>query len=124
MKTRCIKRVLLGIIGIAIVTAIIMLLWNWLIPGIFGLTTITFWQALGLFILSRILFGGFGRFGRGRMMMHNRMRENPIHEKWKKMSCEQRKEFIDKRMKFGFGGFFDKEHFDIDEYGDSGKEKE
>ena len=35
---------------------IVMLLWNWLIPEIFGLTTITYWQAWGLVILSHILF--------------------------------------------------------------------
>ena len=35
---------------------IVMLLWNWLMPEIFGLTTITFWQAWGLVILSHLLF--------------------------------------------------------------------
>ncbi len=35
-------------------------LWNWLMPGLFGLRTIGFWEGLGLFALARILFGGFG----------------------------------------------------------------
>ena len=35
-----------------------MLLWNWLVPVIFGLGTITFWQALGLIILIKLVFGG------------------------------------------------------------------
>lgn len=39
---------------------VIMYLWNWLMPAIFGLTTITFWQAVGLCLLSKIFFGGFG----------------------------------------------------------------
>lgn len=39
---------------------VIMLLWNWLMPEIFGLTTITFWQAIGLGLLSKLLLGGFG----------------------------------------------------------------
>lgn len=39
---------------------VIMYLWNWLMPAIFGLTTITFWQAIGICLLSKILFGGFG----------------------------------------------------------------
>ncbi len=56
--------ILLGIIaiaGIAILFGyIIMWLWNWLMPEIFGLTTITYWQAVGLFILAKIIFGGFG----------------------------------------------------------------
>ena len=34
-------------------------LWNWLMPTIFGLRTITYWQALGLMVLSWILFRGF-----------------------------------------------------------------
>ncbi len=34
-------------------------LWNWLMPPIFGLTTITFWQAWGLVVLSHILFKSF-----------------------------------------------------------------
>lgn len=47
--------------GLAILFGfIIMWLWNWLMPEIFGLTTITYWQAIGLFILSKIIFGGFG----------------------------------------------------------------
>ena len=39
---------------------VVQWLWNWLLPEIFGLPRITFWQALGLLALSRILFGGFG----------------------------------------------------------------
>ncbi len=39
---------------------ILMWLWNWLMPAIFGLGLITYWQAVGLFILAKILFGGFG----------------------------------------------------------------
>jgi hypothetical protein len=48
-----------GIIGIlAIILGLpVMLLWNWLIPSIFGLTKITLWQAIGINILCTILFG-------------------------------------------------------------------
>ena len=34
--------------------AIIMLLWNWLLPGIFGLATIGYFKALGLYLLARL----------------------------------------------------------------------
>ncbi|MDR2040324.1 MAG: hypothetical protein LBQ60_20605 [Bacteroidales bacterium] len=110
-----------GIIGMWIVilaafSAAIMLLWNALIPGIFGLTAINFWQALGLFILARILFGGF--FG-GRKMMAGGMfhhHKNPIREKWMKMTPEQREEFIRRRREFGFGRSFGKEDFFSREY--------
>src|SRR5215472_13658529 len=38
-------------------------LWNWLLPPIAGWHIITFWQAMGLLALCRLLFGGFGRGG-------------------------------------------------------------
>ncbi len=52
---------ILAITGIAILFGfVVMWLWNWLMPEIFGLTTITYWQAVGLFILAKFIFGGFG----------------------------------------------------------------
>jgi hypothetical protein len=45
--------------------AIVMLLWNALLPPLFGWPAVTFWQALGLLALCRILFGGLGRHGGG-----------------------------------------------------------
>ena len=50
--------VLIGLLAIVIVLLgyPVMLLWNWLIPEIFGLSEITFWQAIGLNILCTILF--------------------------------------------------------------------
>jgi len=42
---------------------VVKLLWNWLLPPLFDIRTITFWQALGLLALCRILFGGFGFHG-------------------------------------------------------------
>ncbi|WP_298533370.1 hypothetical protein [uncultured Algibacter sp.] len=41
---------------------VIMWLWNWLMPEIFGLTSLNYWQAVGLFILLKILVGGCGGF--------------------------------------------------------------
>lgn len=99
---------MMSIAALAAVSVAVMLLWNWLIPGIFGFVTINFWQALGLLVLSRILFGRFG-WG-GKRMMHER--GNHIREKWMNMTPEQRKEFINKRRKFGFGHPFGAEHFD------------
>ena len=42
---------------------VIMLLWNWLMPEIFGLTEIGYWQAVGVIILAKLLFG-FGSHGK------------------------------------------------------------
>jgi hypothetical protein len=43
---------------------IVMRLWNWLLPPLFGWHELTFWQALGMLVLCRILFGGFGSSSR------------------------------------------------------------
>lgn len=94
---------------VAVFSAIIMLLWNWLMPSLFGLITINFWQAAGLFIFARILFGGFG-LGKHKMM-HSLRHKNPMHEKWMKMTPEQRMDFINKRRKLGFGGPFGRNDF-------------
>jgi hypothetical protein len=48
---------------IAIGGEIVMHLWNWLLPALFGWRLITFWQALGLLVLCRVLFGGWGSHG-------------------------------------------------------------
>lgn len=45
---------------------VVKLLWNWLLPPLFGWRTLGFWQALGLLALCRILFGGLGGHGPGR----------------------------------------------------------
>jgi hypothetical protein len=67
---------------------IVMRLWNWLLPGLFGWHAITFWQALGLIVLCRILFGGFGNSGgRGG---HKRGRGR---ERWESLTPEEREAF-------------------------------
>jgi len=82
----------LAILGIALFTFIggelVMRLWNWLLPPLFGWRLITFWQALGLLVLCRILFGGLGHHGPGRSGMRRRMRE-----RWEKMTPEERERF-------------------------------
>jgi membrane protein implicated in regulation of membrane protease activity len=51
---------------IAIGGFVVRELWNWLLPPLFGLPSVTFWQALGVLALSRILFGGCGWRGSSR----------------------------------------------------------
>ncbi len=89
------KRILLAplaILGIllfiAIGTEVVLQLWNWLLPSLFGLRQITFWQALGLLALCRILFGGFGRHGFPRPGLRGRLRE-----RWDAMTPEERERF-------------------------------
>ena len=81
-----------AIVGILLFTflggEVVRLLWNWLLPAIFGWREISFWQAVGLLALCRILFGGFGRHGVYRS---------------KRMNPEERERFRQRmRERFGF----------------------
>ena len=71
--------------------AIVQLLWNWLLPPLLDVPRVTFWQALGLLTLSRILFGGMGGRGGGPRWGRSRMRERLI-ERWEKMTPEEREQ--------------------------------
>jgi len=66
-------------------------LWNWLMPSLFGLHAITFWQAVGLLALSWILFGGWRGFG-GRPVDRSRKLRRMM-ERWDQMSPEEREKF-------------------------------
>src|SRR5436190_269063 len=94
----------LAITGMAVFVWIggelVKVLWNWLAPALFGLRQVTFWQALGLLALCRILFGGFGPGGRGhrsgRRRMEGRIRERVrerMDERWEHMTPEEREQF-------------------------------
>ena len=63
---------------------IVQWLWNWLLPDIFGLRRVTFWEALGLLALSRILFGGFGKGGSYRHSDSDRRSGGNGKRWWKK----------------------------------------
>ena len=91
---------LLGFLGfIALGAQVIHLLWNWLLPTIFGWRAINFWQALGMLALCRLLFGGFSMHGGPRSHVGRRMREN-----WQRMSPEEREQFRQRmRARWGFG---------------------
>jgi hypothetical protein len=83
------KFFLFAIVAIAVFGFATMYLWNWLMPALFGLHAITFLQALGLIILSKILFGGFHRHGgRGRRGWKNHMKA-----RWESMTPEERERF-------------------------------
>jgi hypothetical protein len=79
----------LAILGMLLFMAIggeiVLQLWNWLLPPLFGFRQVSFWQALGLLALCRILFGGLGFHGSGRSDYRRRMAE-----RWEKMTPEER----------------------------------
>jgi hypothetical protein len=65
---------------LAVGGVVVQLLWNWLVPGLFNVRAVTFWEALGLLALCRILFGGFGKGGGPRS--HRRVLHRRGHEEW------------------------------------------
>ena len=93
----------LAILGILLFIAIggeiVLQLWNWLLPPLFGWRQITFWQALGILVLCRILFGGLGLHGSARSNFRRRMDERCGH-----MTPEERERFRQRlRERWGFG---------------------
>src|SRR5712692_2879433 len=103
MRKRLIWIAPAAILGMVIFTWIggelVMHLWNWLLPTLFGLRQITFWQALGLLALCRILFGGFGWHGSARSNVRRRMAE-----RCESMTPEERERFRQRmRERWGFG---------------------
>jgi hypothetical protein len=77
--------VLLGIIGVGALAVlcgfIVMWLWNWLLPGLFGFSTITFWQGVGIVILAKIIFGSFSHSHGSPHRSYRRFRNHP-RQKW------------------------------------------
>ena len=92
---------------IALGGEIVQYLWNWLLPLLFGWRQITFWQALGILALCRILFGGWGG-GHGchrssfRGRMSDRMADR-MADRWDAMTPEERERFRQRmRGRWGF----------------------
>lgn len=92
--------ILVFVLFIAVGGEVVRQLWNWLLPPLFGVGQITFWQALGLLALSRILFGGLGLHGSNvRSNVRSRMAR-----RWEHMTPEERERFqqgLHKRWGFG-----------------------
>jgi hypothetical protein len=94
MRGRWIRKLPIFLAGLALVLAVsgfvVRDLWNWLTPSLFGWHMITFWQAVGLVVLTRILFRGFPRPGWSGPGMHWRRR---MMERWAQMTPEEREKF-------------------------------
>ena len=91
-KKNLIWMIPVGIVGIAVFVTLggelVKYLWNWLTPALFGWREITFWQAVGLLALCRILFGGLGCGGH-----RGNHRGRRLAERWEKMTPEEREKF-------------------------------
>ncbi len=85
---RGLKFVLFAVLFLTVFSFVVMSLWNWLMPALFGWHLINFWQAVGILVLSKILFGGF-RGHPGRHMYWRRR----MMERWEQMTPEERENF-------------------------------
>jgi hypothetical protein len=100
----------LAIVGMVIFIAvggeIVLHLWNWLLPPLFGWRQITFWQALGILVLCRILVGGFGLHGGSRSNLRRRVADrlaDRMGDRWDAMTPEERERFRQRvRERCGF----------------------
>lgn len=87
----------LGIVAFMIIgVELVMHLWNWLTPDLFGWRQINFRQALALLVLCRLLFGGFGARGGLRSGIRRKMADRwdgRMAERWERMTPEDREKF-------------------------------
>lgn len=84
-KMKCWKIGILVAAGVAALGWVVMSLWNWLLPELFGMREVGYLQAIGVLLLSKILFGGFrGHCGHGHWYRH----------RWERMSPEEREKFM------------------------------
>jgi len=92
--------VIIMLVMFAVFGVVVMLLWNGILPGLFGFPALNYWRAIGILYLARILFGGFGHG----FAWHGGRRDNPLfrgqgnelREKWMNMSDDERKEFMER----------------------------
>lgn len=80
---------------VAVFGSCVMLLWNWLMPELFGLSAISFWQAAGLLLLCKILFGGLGHGHHHGCGCHHHASGNKLRERWERMSPEERERIVE-----------------------------
>lgn len=80
---------ILFIAAVLLFGGVVMGLWNAILPAVLGVKAITFMQALGILLLSKILFGGFsGRGWRGSPQWNQKMKQ-----RWDNMTPEEREKF-------------------------------
>jgi hypothetical protein len=85
-KSKKIGMIIMVVLSIlAVLSAVIMLLWNALLPDILHLPAINYWQAMGLLILSKLLFGGFRGWGGG-----GKHWKKELRDKWMQMPPDER----------------------------------
>jgi hypothetical protein len=84
--------VILGVLAVFVFGWVTMSLWNWLIPALFNGPVLTFWQAMGLLLLSKIIFGFGGKGGNGRWRHRSNYWKQHYYKKWESMTPEEREQ--------------------------------
>ncbi|MEW6467616.1 MAG: hypothetical protein AB1458_01760 [Bacteroidota bacterium] len=86
---KCIGAGFLVLLAAAVFGWVVMLLWNWLVPDLFNGPVIGFWQAAGLLVLCKLLFGGMRFKGSGRWGRQGYWKQR-FEEKFAHLSPEER----------------------------------
>ena len=87
---KIIMGIVIGTAAVFLMGLIVMNLWNAILPAVIHVSAITFWQAVGILLLSKILFGGFrGGWGGGR----GRQWKERMNNKWQQMTPEEKDRF-------------------------------
>ena len=87
------------IVMAALLGGLVLWLWNWLMPDIFGLPALSFWQAVGLLVLCKVLLGGIGmgvghhHGGHSHCGCHGG--SNKLRERWEQLSPEERQRIVE-----------------------------
>jgi hypothetical protein len=96
MKIWWLQKLVKGIAFITIAAALfgllVMVLWNAIVPEVFKGPALTFWQALGLLVLSHLLLRGWAPWRYGNEWRHERWRRK-FAEKLAAMTPEEREKF-------------------------------
>ena len=88
-SSRIAKFTLIGFAFVVVIGLVVMALWNWLVPGLLGGSDITFLQAIGVLVLSRILFGNMGSGAKN----NQKPWRKKFAEKVAEMSPDEREQF-------------------------------
>jgi hypothetical protein len=94
-----------AIVALFVFSGVVMLLWNAILPALFNVGVISYWQAFGLLLLCKILFGCGHRHGWWHHRRHHWADRQFLHERWMSLSDEERAKVREEwRSRCGWGG--------------------
>jgi hypothetical protein len=105
------KFIVLGAIFFCFIGFAVQFLWNWLIPELFHGPLITFWQAIGLCLLGKLVFGWHGNGGGPWGMRAKQQWRRKMMEKMEHMSEEEREKLREKLRRCGMPNRWGNESF-------------